>query len=139
MGSHMTVVGKLKAAHAETDPKISFLKKGRYVMVSQFMMELGLKMVEGEDLSRIIHFNPRLKGDWNGKPVIEHNMRYRMQWVTSHRQISHETKRANRKMKFPTSQDIEQCECVARETSVSRRLSSTRGPGLRVPTRPTGP
>ncbi|KAF2282545.1 hypothetical protein GH714_043753 [Hevea brasiliensis] len=41
-------------------------------MVSQFMMELqGLKTVDGEEPPRILHFNPRLKGDWSGKPVIE--------------------------------------------------------------------
>ncbi|KAL3639550.1 Hydroxyproline O-galactosyltransferase galt6 [Castilleja foliolosa] len=86
LGSHMTVVGKPRAAHAETDPKISLLKEGQYVMVSQFMMELqGLKAVEGEDPPRILHFNPRLKGDWSGKPVIEQNTCYRMQWGASQR------------------------------------------------------
>ncbi|KAG6412243.1 hypothetical protein SASPL_124915 [Salvia splendens] len=86
LGSHITVVGKPRAAHAETDPKISLLKEGQYLMVSQFMMELqGLKTVEGEDPPRILHFNPRLKGDWSGKPVIEHNTCYRMQWGTSQR------------------------------------------------------
>lgn len=86
LGSHVTVVGKPRAAHAETDPKISLLKEGQYVMVSQFMMELqGLKTVEGEDPPRILHFNPRLKGDWSGKPVIEQNTCYRMQWGTSQR------------------------------------------------------
>ncbi|KAF2302435.1 hypothetical protein GH714_036322 [Hevea brasiliensis] len=53
------------------------------LMVSQFMMELlGLKTVDGEEPPRILHFNPRLKGDWSGKPVIEHNTCYRMQWGT---------------------------------------------------------
>ncbi|XP_037436662.1 hydroxyproline O-galactosyltransferase GALT5-like [Triticum dicoccoides] len=53
-------------------------------MVSQFMMELqGLKTVDGEDPPRILHFNPRLRGDWSGKPVIEQNTCYRMQWGTS--------------------------------------------------------
>lgn len=86
LGSHITVVGKPRAAHAETEPKISLLKEGQYLMVSQFMMELqGLKTVEGEDPPRILHFNPRLKGDWSGKPVIEHNTCYRMQWGTSQR------------------------------------------------------
>ena len=46
-------------------------------MVSQFMMELqGLKTVDGEDPPRILHFNPRLRGDWSGKPVIEQNTCY---------------------------------------------------------------
>jgi hypothetical protein len=52
-------------------------------MVSQFMMELqGLKTVDSEDPPRILHFNPRLRGDWSGKPVIEQNTCYRMQWGT---------------------------------------------------------
>ncbi|KAG4208630.1 hypothetical protein ERO13_A03G145200v2 [Gossypium hirsutum] len=72
-------------AHAEYDPKIVILKEGdESVMVTQFMMELqGLKTVEGEDPPRILHFNPRLKGDWSGKPVIEQNTCYRMQWGTA--------------------------------------------------------
>lgn len=86
LGSHITIVGKPKAAHPEHETKISLLKEGQYVMVSQFMMELqGLKTVEGEDPPRILHFNPRLKGDWSGKPVIEQNTCYRMQWGTAHR------------------------------------------------------
>ncbi|KAF2311370.1 hypothetical protein GH714_022113 [Hevea brasiliensis] len=85
LGSHVTVVGKPRRAHAENDPKISLVKDGgELVMVSQFMMELqGLKIVEGEDPPRILHFNPRLKGDWSGKPVIEQNTCYRMQWGTA--------------------------------------------------------
>lgn len=86
LGSHITIVGKPKKAHAEHETKISLLKQGQYVMVSQFMMELqGLKAVDGEDPPRILHFNPRLKGDWSGKPVIEQNTCYRMQWGTSQR------------------------------------------------------
>ncbi|KAB2624624.1 beta-1,3-galactosyltransferase 19 [Pyrus ussuriensis x Pyrus communis] len=82
LGSHITVVGTPRWAHSEYDPKIAVLKEGdEAVMVSQFMMELqGLKNVEGEDPPRILHFNPRLKGDWSGKPVIEQNTCYRMQW-----------------------------------------------------------
>ncbi|KAE8688278.1 putative beta-1,3-galactosyltransferase 20 [Hibiscus syriacus] len=82
LGSHITVVGMPHWAHAEDDPKIAILKEGdESVMVTQFMMELqGLKTVDGEDPPRILHFNPRLKGDWSGKPVIEHNTCYRMQW-----------------------------------------------------------
>ncbi|XP_061994032.1 hydroxyproline O-galactosyltransferase GALT6-like [Rosa rugosa] len=80
--SHITVVGTPRWAHPEYDPKIAVVKEGEEaVMVSQFMMELqGLKNVEGEDPPRILHFNPRLKGDWSNKPVIEHNTCYRMQW-----------------------------------------------------------
>jgi hypothetical protein len=85
LGSHITVVGKPRAAHAEKDPKIALVKEaGETVMVSQFMMELlGLKTVEAEDPPRILHFNPRLKGDWSLKPVIEQNTCYRMQWGTA--------------------------------------------------------
>ncbi|KAK7330418.1 hypothetical protein VNO77_24612 [Canavalia gladiata] len=66
LGSHITVVGKpLTAQH-----------KG-----CMFVMELqGLKTVEGEEPPRILHFNPRLRGDWSGKPVIELNTCYRMHW-----------------------------------------------------------
>ncbi|KAG9449633.1 hypothetical protein H6P81_009598 [Aristolochia fimbriata] len=82
LGSHITLVGKPFRAHEEYDPKIAPLKDGsESVLVSQFMMELqGLKTVDGEDPPRILHFNPRLKGDWSGKPVIEQNTCYRMQW-----------------------------------------------------------
>ncbi|KAK9001080.1 hypothetical protein V6N11_082872 [Hibiscus sabdariffa] len=85
LGSHITVVGMPHWAHAENDPKIAVLKEGdESVMVSQFMMELqGLKTVDGEDPPRILHFNPRLKGDWSGKPVIEQNTCYRMQWASA--------------------------------------------------------
>ncbi|XP_050223764.1 hydroxyproline O-galactosyltransferase GALT6 [Mercurialis annua] len=85
LGSHVTVVGKPRGAHAENNPKISLAKDGgESVMVSQFMMELqGLKIVDGEDPPRILHFNPRLRGDWSGKPVIEQNTCYRMQWGTA--------------------------------------------------------
>ncbi|KAH6758359.1 Galactosyltransferase family protein [Perilla frutescens var. frutescens] len=86
LGSHITVVGKPRAAHVETNPQISMLKEGQSVMVSQFMVELqGLKTVEGEDPPRILHFNPRLKGDWSEKPAIELNTCYRMQWGMSQR------------------------------------------------------
>ncbi|KAL5747338.1 hypothetical protein ACOSP7_024335 [Xanthoceras sorbifolium] len=81
LGSHITVVGKPRPAHREGDSNIALVKDGEEVMVSQFKMELqGLKTVEGEDPPRILHFNPRLKGDWSGKPVIEQNTCYRMQW-----------------------------------------------------------
>lgn len=80
--SHVTVVGTPRWAHAERDPKIAVVRDGdEAVMVSQFMMELqGLKAVDKEEPPRILHFNPRLKGDWSGKPVIEQNTCYRMQW-----------------------------------------------------------
>ncbi|MED6208085.1 Hydroxyproline O-galactosyltransferase galt2 [Stylosanthes scabra] len=54
--------------------------------VSQFMVELqGLKSVEGEDPPKILHLNPRLRGDWSKRPVIEHNTCYRMHWGTAQR------------------------------------------------------
>ncbi|CAN6816272.1 unnamed protein product [Brassica oleracea] len=84
LGSHITLVGKPRAAHSEMDPKISMGNEA--VKVSQFIMELqGLKAVEGEDPPKILHFNPRLKGDWSGKPVIEQNTCYRMQWSSAQR------------------------------------------------------
>lgn len=56
------------------------------VMVSQFMVELqGLKAVDGEEPPKILHLNPRLKGDWSKRPVIEHNTCYRMQWGKAQR------------------------------------------------------
>ncbi|GAB2269912.1 Hydroxyproline O-galactosyltransferase galt6 [Dionaea muscipula] len=84
LGSHITVVGKPTVAHAEDDTKISLRKDGdQSIMVSQFMIELiGLKTVDGEEPPRVLHFNPRLKGDWSGKPVIEQNTCYRQQWGT---------------------------------------------------------
>ncbi|KAL6893873.1 hypothetical protein ACP4OV_007971 [Aristida adscensionis] len=85
LGSYITVAATPYAAHPERDPKIAQLKEGEEpIMVSQFMMELqGLKTVDGEEPPRILHFNPRLHGDWSGKPVIEQNTCYRMQWGTS--------------------------------------------------------
>lgn len=58
----------------------------RPAMVSQFMVELqGLRAVDGEDPPRVLHFNPRLRGDWSGQPVIEHNTCYRMNWGAAQR------------------------------------------------------
>lgn len=82
LGSHITVVARPQRAHLENDPKIALLRDGDdNLMVSQFMMELqGLRVVDGEDPPKILHFNPRIKGDWSGRPVIEQNTCYRMQW-----------------------------------------------------------
>ncbi|KAF3958706.1 hypothetical protein ACB098_04G119100 [Castanea mollissima] len=87
LGSYVSVVGKPREAHAEQDPKIALLRdEEESVMVSQFLVELqGLKTVDGEDPPRVLHFNPRLRGDWSGKPVIELNTCYRMQWGTASR------------------------------------------------------
>ncbi|KAJ3670175.1 hypothetical protein LUZ60_010499 [Juncus effusus] len=85
IGSHITIVARPRYAHEEINPKISALReeeKGK--MVSQFMMELlGMEMVDGEEPPRILHLNPRLKGDFTEKPVIEMNSCYRMQWGSS--------------------------------------------------------
>ncbi|KAG5032094.1 hypothetical protein JHK82_015684 [Glycine max] len=81
LGSHITVVGKPLAAKPDFEPKITVVTENEPVMVSQFVVELqGLKTVDGEEPPRVFHFNPRLKGDWSGKPVIELNTCYRMQW-----------------------------------------------------------
>lgn len=81
LGSYITVVGKPRRAHPETVSKISLANGGEEVMTSRFMMELqGLKTEEGEYPPKILHFNPRLIGDWSGNPVIELNTCYRMQW-----------------------------------------------------------
>ncbi|CAK8563111.1 unnamed protein product [Lathyrus sativus] len=70
LGSHVTLVGMPLGT-----------PEGK---ISHFIVELqGLKTGEGEDPPRILHFNPRLKGDWSNKPVIELNTCYRMQWGTS--------------------------------------------------------
>lgn len=86
-GSSITVVGTPNYAHREYVPQLARLRKGNaMVMVSQFMVELqGLKSVDGEDPPKILHLNPRLKGDWSLQPVIEHNTCYRMQWGTAQR------------------------------------------------------
>lgn len=83
LGSHITVVGRPRWAHMENGSKIALFKdeEDSSVMVSQFMMELqGVRAVDGEEPPRVLHFNPRLKGDWSGRPVIELNTCYRMQW-----------------------------------------------------------
>ncbi|KAL3511196.1 hypothetical protein ACH5RR_030597 [Cinchona calisaya] len=82
LGSHITVVARPRWAHSEHDPKIAILREDiESLMVSQFMMELqGLRAVDGEDPPKLFHFNPRIKGDWSGRPMIELNTCYRMQW-----------------------------------------------------------
>ncbi|CAN6165474.1 unnamed protein product [Urochloa humidicola] len=87
VGSHVTVVARPRAARPEYDPKIAERKDGESaVMVSQFMVELvGTKAVDGEAPPRILHFNPRIRGDYSRRPVIEMNSCYRMQWGQSQR------------------------------------------------------
>ncbi|PNY09228.1 putative beta-galactosyltransferase 20-like protein [Trifolium pratense] len=86
-GSSITVVGTPHYSHKEYSPQLAKLKNGDgLVSVSQFMFELqGLKSAEGEDPPKILHLNPRLKGDWSKRPVIEHNTCYRMHWGTAQR------------------------------------------------------
>lgn len=86
-GSSITVVGTPLYAHQEYVPQLARLRKGdALVMVSQFMVELqGLKAVDGEEPPKILHLNPRLRGDWSKRPVIEHNTCYRMQWGKAQR------------------------------------------------------
>ncbi|KAK7319093.1 hypothetical protein RJT34_03806 [Clitoria ternatea] len=88
-GSSITLVGTPHYAHKEYVPQLAKLKKGGQsgmVPVSQFMVELqGLKSVDGEDPPKILHLNPRVRGDWSQHPVIEHNTCYRMHWGTPQR------------------------------------------------------
>ncbi|XP_043807219.1 hydroxyproline O-galactosyltransferase GALT2 isoform X2 [Manihot esculenta] len=86
-GSSITVVGTPHFAHEEYVPQLARLRiRDGIVKVSQFMVELqGLKAVDGEDPPKILHLNPRLRGDWSKRPVIEHNTCYRMQWGTAQR------------------------------------------------------
>jgi hypothetical protein len=77
VGSRVTVVARPRPARAEGDPRN---------MVSQFMVELlGTKAVQGEEPPRVLHFNPRIRGDFSGRPVIELNTCYRMQWAQPQR------------------------------------------------------
>ncbi|KMT07173.1 hypothetical protein BVRB_6g154980 [Beta vulgaris subsp. vulgaris] len=81
LGSHVTVVGQPRKAHKEKEPTISL---GKDVTVSQFMVELRReKVVRGEEAARFLHFNPRIKGDWSEKSVIEMNHCFRGQWGTA--------------------------------------------------------
>lgn len=86
-GSSITVIGIPQYAHKEYIPQLARLRTAdATVLVSQFMVELqGLKSVDGEDPPKILHLNPRLRGDWSKRAVIEHNTCYRMQWGTAQR------------------------------------------------------
>nr|CAB3493629.1 unnamed protein product [Digitaria exilis] len=63
LGSHVTVVGSPR-------------RRGD---VAQFAVELRGEG-DGDAAPTILHFNPRLRGDWSGRPVIEQNTRFRGQW-----------------------------------------------------------
>lgn len=80
-GSAITLVGTPRVAHEEYVPGGAAGGGTDTVLVSQFAVELqGLRAVDGEDPPKILHLNPRVRGDWNKRPVIEHNTCYRMQW-----------------------------------------------------------
>jgi hypothetical protein len=68
-GSSITVVGTPGAAHTEYVPQLARMRQGDgTIMVSQFMVELqGLCDVDGEDPPRILHLNPRLRGDCSSR------------------------------------------------------------------------
>eukprot|EP00850_Spirogloea_muscicola_P012374 SM000079S22492 [mRNA] locus=s79:532339:536090:+ [translate_table: standard] len=73
VGSSITIVGRPRA------PELNAAS-------SSFHVELqGLRVVDGEDPPRILHVNPRLMGDWSGRPVIEQNTCYRSQWGIAQR------------------------------------------------------
>ncbi|KAL0305458.1 UNVERIFIED_CONTAM: Hydroxyproline O-galactosyltransferase GALT2 [Sesamum radiatum] len=86
-GSSITVIGTPRYAHQEYVPQLAKVRaEDALVLVSQFMVELqGLKVVNGEDPPKILHLNPRLRGDWSHQQVIEHNTCYRMQWGRAQR------------------------------------------------------
>ncbi|CAN4116237.1 unnamed protein product [Withania somnifera] len=85
-GSEFMAGGKIMVIPCGLSLGSHKLDDAETVMVSQFMIELQeLKTVDGEDPPRILHFNPRLKGDWSGRPVIEQNTCYRMQWGSAMR------------------------------------------------------
>ncbi|KAL5216956.1 hypothetical protein ABZP36_017640 [Zizania latifolia] len=87
VGSHVTVVARPRSARPQRQPRVAERREAEAaVMVSQFMMELlGTKAVQGEEPPRILHFNPRIQGDFSGRPVIELNTCYRMQWAQPQR------------------------------------------------------
>jgi hydroxyproline O-galactosyltransferase 2/3/4/5/6 len=66
LGSHVTVVGAPRGGRGAA-------------AVAQFAVELRGEG-DGDEAPRILHFNPRLIGDWSRRPVIEMNTRFRGQW-----------------------------------------------------------
>ncbi|KAL9246433.1 hypothetical protein vseg_019968 [Gypsophila vaccaria] len=82
VGSHVTVVGRPKRAHWENGTGKTTRDGG--MMVSQFIVEVRkAKGVGGGEVgTRLFHFNPRIRGDWGGKPVVEMNHCFRGQWGT---------------------------------------------------------
>ncbi|WVZ91253.1 hypothetical protein U9M48_037449 [Paspalum notatum var. saurae] len=86
-GSAVTVVGTARAARPEYVEALERSGAGNgTVMVAQFAVELrGLRAAGAEDPPRILHLNPRLRGDWSGRPVLEMNTCFRMQWGRAQR------------------------------------------------------
>jgi hypothetical protein len=66
LGSHVTLVGAPWGGRGAAG-------------VAQFSVELRGEG-DGDAAPRILHFNPRLSGDWSRRPVIELNTRFRGQW-----------------------------------------------------------
>ncbi|TVU49055.1 hypothetical protein EJB05_00346, partial [Eragrostis curvula] len=86
-GSAVTVLGTPRAARPEYVEAVERSGAGNgTVMVAQFAVELrGLRAADGEEPPRILHLNPRLRGDWSGRPVLEMNTCFRMQWGMAQR------------------------------------------------------
>lgn len=88
IGSSIAVVGVPRAPHKELKSTIGHIGDpgSQMTEVSQFMFELhGPRPSEDDQPSRIIHINPRLKGDWSEKPVIELNSFMKGMWGRSQR------------------------------------------------------
>ena len=86
-GAAVTVVGTARAARPEYVEALERSGAGNgTVLVAQFAVELrGLRAADGEEPPRILHLNPRLRGDWSGRPVLEMNTCFRMQWGRAQR------------------------------------------------------
>lgn len=65
LGSHVTVVAAPRRVPGDG--------------LAQFAVELR-GAGDGDAATTILHLNPRLRGDWSGRPVIELNTRFRGQW-----------------------------------------------------------
>ncbi|KAI5055138.1 hypothetical protein GOP47_0030283 [Adiantum capillus-veneris] len=88
IGSSIAVVGIPRGPHNESKTTIGHIGNPGSLLtqVSQFMFELhGPKPFGYEEPSRILHINPRLKGDWSEKPVIELNSFTKGLWGRSQR------------------------------------------------------
>ncbi|KAK1644816.1 hypothetical protein QYE76_062621 [Lolium multiflorum] len=70
LGSHVTVVASPRRVPGGG--------------LAQFAVDLR-GAGDGEAALTILHFNPRLRGDWSGRPVIELNTRFRGQWGPAQR------------------------------------------------------